>query len=196
MSKESIYSLPSHKQGPLVPWAKTAFVLASGFMMLGVLVMGIAGGSAYRAISKGGQSLSFPGASTVTLKEGIYFGVQDPREKTRADGLYVSVIDQTTNESVPVTMSGLGRGEDIQKNPTLFQFQVNFDGPYNVQGTTALAGVTTKILLLHESFARARTDLAVGVIAGVLLVGGGLFLFIATHKKVKKAKALLDKQMK
>jgi hypothetical protein len=160
--------------------------LASALILVGVLVMGIAGGSAFSAISKGGRPISFPPGATLDLKEGIYVGVKDPREKTGVQGIFVNVLDQATGQAIPVTMSGLGTAEETAKNPVLFQFQVLYEGSYMLTGASAEMGGTAKVLLLHESVARARSDLAVGLIAGCLLIGGGIFVIIATWRKAKK----------
>lgn len=182
----SPFSLPSRPKHTPLSWTKTAYGLAFAFILIGVLVMGIAGGSAFSAISKGGMPISFPPGATLDLKEGIYVGVKDPREKSGVQGLFVNVIDRTTNQQVPVTMTGLGTVAEIAKNPVLFQFQVLYEGSYLLAGNSAEMGGVAKVLLLHESVGRARSDLAVGLIAGCLMIGGGVFLIIATYRKAKK----------
>lgn len=180
MAKHDIYKLPPSRRDGQATWVKTAHGLSLGLVLLGVVVMGVAGGSVLSALTRGNHGVVFPGSAQVRLKPGVYAGVRDPRSTGTVAGLFVSVRDDLTGQSVPVVdvPPGLGRGAP------LFQFQILDEGSYTVTGV--LSGDTARMLLLHESVVRVRSDGLVGALAGLLLMGAGAGLWYFIRRSAPK----------
>jgi hypothetical protein len=180
MAKHDIYKLSRVAPGERASRVKTAYALALGLGLLGVVVMGVAGGSVLSALTRGNHGVVFPGSTQLKLKPGVYAGVRDPRSTGTVAGLFVAVRDDLTGQSVPVmdVPPGAGRGAP------LFQFQILDEGSYTVTGV--ISGDTARMLLLHESVVRVRSDGLVGALAGVLLMGAGAGLWFFVRRTAPK----------
>jgi len=180
MAKHDIYRLPPAAPGGRASWVKRAYGLALGLGLLGVMVMGVAGGSVLSALTRGNHGIVFPGSAQLKLKPGVYAGIRDPRSTGTVAGLFVAVRDDLTGQSVPVVdvPPSAGRGAP------LFQFQILDEGSYTVTGVTS--GNTARMFLLHESVVRVRSDGLVGAVAGVLLIGAGAGLWFFVRRAAPK----------
>ena len=187
MSQRDIYQLPEKQKPQTPPWVKTGIRLGVGLILLGVLVVGIAGGSVMSALTRGSHQVTFPGSSNLKLKAGLHVGIPAPKSAPVDAGLFVTVTDVATGESVPVQM-----GSDVtvavegpQGGRPLFQFETFDAGTYMVSGTAAVPSGSLSVLILHESLGRTRSDLIVGVLAGTLLVvtGGVLIWYVRRKQK-------------
>jgi hypothetical protein len=186
MSQRDIYHLPEKQKAQPLPWVRTGIRLGAGLILLGVVVAGIAGGSVLSAITRGSHQVTFPGASNLKLKSGLYVGLPAPKSVPVDRDLFVTVTDQATGDPVPVQM-----GSDItvavegpQGGRPLFQFETFDAGTYIVSGTASVPTGSLTVLILHESLGRTRSDLIVGVLAGTLLVvAGGVFLWFVWRKQ-------------
>lgn len=180
MSKHDIYKLPPVAAGGRASWIKTAYGLALGLGLLGVVVMGVAGGSVLSALTRGNHGVVFPGSAQLKLKPGVYAGVRDPRSTGTLAGLFVSVRDDLTGQSVPV----VDVPPTAVRGAPLFQFQILDEGSYTVTGV--VSGDTARMFLLHESVVRVRTDGVVGGVAGFLLIGAGVGLWFFIRRAAPK----------
>lgn len=192
MSQRDIYQLPEKQKAQTPPWVRTGISLGVGLILLGFIVAGIAGGSVLSAITRGSHQVSFPGASNLKLKSGLYVGLPAPKSPPVDPGLFVTVTDVATGESVPVQM-----GSDITvavEGPgggrPLFQFETFDAGTYLVSGTASVPTGSLSVLILHEALGRTGSDLIVGLLAGTLLVvAGGLLVWYVRRKQKRVAVA-------
>lgn len=180
MGKNSIYTLPPAAPGGRAAGVKAAIGLAAGLALLGVVVMGVAGGSVLSVLTRGHHAVAFPGSAQLKLKAGVYGGVRDPHSPGAVAGLFVSIRDDLTGQSVPVVNGPTA----APRGAPLFQFQILDEGKYTVTGV--LSGPAGRFLLLHESVARARTDAVVGGVAGFLLLGAGVALWVIVRRAAPK----------
>lgn len=188
MSQRDIYRLPEKEKAQTPSWVRTGIRLGVGLILLGLVVVGIAGGSVLSAITRGTHQISFPGSANLKLKSGLYVGIPVSSSSLPATGLFVTVTDQATGESVPVQM-----GSDITVavagplgGQPLFQFEPYDAGTYVLSGTASARDGNLSIMILHESLGRTRSDLMVGALAGALLVLTGILLIWFTVKKKRE----------
>lgn len=187
MSQRDIYQLPEKQKAQTPPWVKTGFRLGLGFILLGIVVFGIAGGSVLSAMTRGSHQVSFPGSSNLKLKSGLYVGLPAPPSKSIDAALFVTVTDVATGETVPVQMGSdmtVAVAGPLGGRP-LFQFETFDAGTYLVSGTASAPAGSVPVLILHESLGRTQSDLIVGFLAGTLLVvaGGVLIWYVRRRQK-------------
>jgi hypothetical protein len=188
MSQRDIYHLPAKARAELPSWVKTGTRLGVGLIFLGVIVVGIAGGSVLSAITRGSHQISFPGSANLKLKSGLYVGIPAPTSPSPATGLFVTVTETVTGESIPVQ-----RGAEMTvavagplSGQPLFQFETFDAGTYLVAGAASAPAGTFSLLILHESLGRTRSDLVVGALTGTLLVLGGILLIWYVRKRKRE----------
>ncbi len=186
MAQRDIYSLPPAAKPHNPSWVRTGYGFGAALILLGAVVAGIAGGSVLSAIRRGSHTVHFPGAANLKLKAGLHIGLPGSPDQTAA-GLFVTVTDGTTGESVPVLM---GDSMTVAVNGArgarpLFQFDTLDEGTYLVSGTASAQAGSVPVYILHESLSQTRSDLVVGVLAGTLLVGTGGALLWFVHRKRK-----------
>lgn len=187
MAQRDIYQLPEKEKAQTPPWVRAGSRLGMGLILLGVVVAGIAGGSVLSAITRGSHQVTFPGSANLKLKSGLYVGMPVPPSASADPGLFVTVTDQATGESIPVQS-----GSDItvavagpMGGRPLFQFETFDAGTYVVSGTALGAAGSVPVLILHESLGRTQSDLIVGLLAGTLLVVAGILLILYVRRKRK-----------
>lgn len=180
MTRHSIYSLPPASKSGRASWVKSAAILAGALILLGIVVMGVAGGSILSALSRGTHQLSIPGATRLKLKSGVYSGIQDPRSTAPVSGVFVGVSDDLTGQQIPVVAGP----ESAPAGMPLFQFQILDEGQYTLNGVGSGGDGNTRFLLVHESVARVRSDLLVGSVAGLLLIGAGVSLGVFIRRRL------------
>lgn len=186
MNQRNIFKLPEKEKTQTPPWIRTGVRLGVGLILLGLVVVGVAGGSVLSAITRGAHQITFPGSANLKLKSGLYVGMPVSPSPPSKTGLFVTVTEQATGESVPVRM-----GSDMtvavagaHGGQPLFQFETFDAGTYVVSGTASTLGGNLTLMLFHESLGRTRSDLVVGALAGALLVmTGGLLIWFTVKKK-------------
>jgi hypothetical protein len=188
VNQRNIYKLPEKEKAQTPTWVRAGFRSGVGLILLGLVVVGIAGASVLSAITRGAHQINFPGSANLKLKSGLYVGIPVPPSPPSDTGLFVTVTEQATGESVPVQM-----GSDMtvavagpQGGSPLFQFETYDAGTYVVSGTASTLGGNLSIMLVHESLGRTRSDLVVGALAGALLVLTGILLIWYTAKKKRE----------
>lgn len=182
MSQQSPFQLPAKPRAQTPGWVKTGLGLGVGLIAFGVLVAAIAGGSVLSALTRGTHTVIFPGSFTLKLKAGLHVGIPAPQAPPLAGGVYVTVTDMATGEPVAVqTGADMTVALEGPSSKPLFQFETYDPGLFQVSGTVSAGDYP--VLILHESLGRTRSDLIVGVLAGTLLVVGGVVLILYTRKR-------------
>lgn len=188
MNQQNIYRLPPTPKAEPPSWIKSGYTLGIILILLGMVVVGIAGGSVLSAITRGSHQVSFPGSMNLKLKSGLYVGLPAPSSAIEPNSLYVTVTEVATGETVPVQM-----GSDItvevlgpQGGRPLFQFEPYEAGTYSVSGVGSASPGSLSVMLLHESLGRTRSDLVVGLLTGLLLGGTGIWVLWFVWRKRKK----------
>ncbi|MBK8871091.1 MAG: hypothetical protein IPN19_08585 [Elusimicrobia bacterium] len=185
MSQQSPYQLPPRSQTETPSWVKTGMGLGVGLIVLGVVVAAIAGGSVLSALTRGTHSVKFPGSHNLKLKGGLHVGIPAPQAPLLTGGIFVTVTDVATGEALAVqTGADMTVALEGPSSKPLFQFETYDPGTYQVTGTVSASDFP--VLILHESLGRTRSDLIVGLLAGTLLVTGGVVLMVYTRKRRKK----------
>jgi hypothetical protein len=168
---------------------RSGYGLSLGLIVLGAVVLGVAGGSVLSAITRGTHRVNLPGGSTLQLKAGLHVGLPDPASKESPEGLFVTLTDQATGEAVPVQSGDRLAAVTANGSRPLFQFEILDAGSYLISGSGPIGGKQVQVLILHESMGRTGSDLVVGLLAGTLLIGTGLVLFWAIRRNQKRAAA-------
>ncbi|MBL8023190.1 MAG: hypothetical protein JNK54_02755 [Elusimicrobia bacterium] len=188
MNQQNIYRLPPQTKKVPPSWIKSGYTLGAVLIVLGFIVVGIAGGSVVSALNRGTHPVDFPGTVNLKLKSGLYVGLPAPGSSFEPNSLYVTVTEVATGESVPVQS-----GSDItvqvlgpQGGRPLFQFEPYEEGTYAVSGTASTPTGSLRVMLLHESLGRTRSDLVVGVLTGALLGTTGILVLWLVWRKRKK----------
>lgn len=185
MSQQSPYQLPPRSRTETPSWVKTGMGLGIGLIVMGVVVASIAGGSVLSALTRGTHTVTFPGSFNLKLKGGLHVGIPAPQAPVLTDGIFVTVTHVATGEAVPVqTGADMTVALEGPSSKPLFQFETFDPGTYQVTGTVPASDYP--VLILHESLGRTRSDLIVGLLAGTLLVAGGVVLMVFTRKRHNK----------
>jgi hypothetical protein len=165
--------------------------MGAALIVLGVLIPALVGGDLLRRGLRGTFPMTLPGSRTLHLSEGVYVGVRAPGAKTSLPTYFnLTVQESLTGQEVPVQTAPLSTtGGTTQP---LFQFQILDSGDYLVSGVTSPGPMekapTLDVVILHESLASSRSDLAVGVFAFFILSAGGVFLIVVTRRKFRALK--------
>ncbi len=184
MSQHTPYQLPPRSRTETPSWVKTGLGLGVGLIVMGVVVAAIAGGSVLSALTRGTHSVTFPGSFNLKLKGGLHVGIPAPQAPPLTGGIFVTVTDTATGEPVPVQTGGdMTVALQGPSSKPLFQFETYDPGTYQVTGTVSANDYP--IMILHESLGRTRSDLIVGILAGTLLIAGGVVLIVYTRKRYK-----------
>lgn len=184
MSQHTPYQLPPRSRTETPSWVKTGLGLGVGLIVMGVVVAAIAGGSVLSALTGGTHSVTFPGSFNLKLKGGLHVGIPAPQAPALTGGIFVTVTDVATGEALAV-QTGTDMTVALQgpSSKALFQFETYDPGMYQVTGTVSANDYP--IMILHESLGRTRSDLIVGLLAGTLLIVGGVVLIVYTRKRYK-----------
>ncbi len=184
MSQHTPYHLPPRSRTETPSWVKTGLGLGVGLIVMGVVVAAIAGGSVLSALTGGTHSVTFPGSFNLKLKGGLHVGIPAPQAPALTGGIFVTVTDVATGEALAVqTGTDMTVALEGPSSKPLFQFETFDPGTYQVTGTVPASDYP--VLILHESLGRTRSDLIVGLLAGTLLIAGGVVLIVYTRKRYK-----------
>ncbi|MBL0349039.1 MAG: hypothetical protein IPP68_01500 [Elusimicrobia bacterium] len=182
MSTPSWQRLPPAGPRPAANFRRWGTFLGAGLIALGLIVLSVAGGDVLRRATRGAHRLTLPGSKTLRLSPGVYFGVPaGPLPGGRAPLMNVTIQESVTGLPVPVLVSPEGAGPEPR---SLFQCEVLDAGDFLITGVLADETATKiDLILMHESLASNRSDLLVGLVAFLLLCGGGSYIIWAVRRK-------------
>ncbi len=187
MNSPSWQRLPKHTAAtPARDIRRWGFGLGGTLILLGLLVLALAGGDVLRRATRGAHRLTLPGSRTLKLSEGVHVGMAEPGRKAAAPpSLSVTVQETRTGLPVPV-LAAASFGTAPGTPAPLFQFQILDEGEYLISGVVGSGEDGERgfpILVVHESLATNRSDLAVGVVTCLLLAAGGIAIIIAVRRR-------------
>lgn len=157
----------------------------AALIVLGLLVLSIALGSALRAATRGVHKASLPGANTFHLKEGLYVAILPATGKSplAAADVEISLTDESGAEVPRVPFPPEMALANGKIGTTLFQTQIMFPGTYVLKGRLPEEAAPAELLLVHESLRRNPSDILVGVILMAVLSGFGLYMIWITYRR-------------